>query len=150
MGAVHIQKIFPGSSTMSGAQAARYVLDHNGLSNVRIVRIAGNLTDNYNPVTKVLSLSDSTYDNYSAAAVGVACHEAGHAIQDARHYLPNRIRSALVPIVNIGSSAAIPLFILGLLLDVTGLMWAGIILFSFPCFLVWSPCRSNLTPVRER
>lgn len=117
-------------STMSGAQAARYVLDHNGLSNVRIVRVAGNLTDNYNPVTKVLSLSDSTYDNYSAAAVGVACHEAGHAIQDARHYLPNRIRSALVPIVNIGSSAAIPLFILGLLLDVTGLMWAGIILFS--------------------
>ncbi len=117
-------------SSMNGEEAARYVLDHNGLSNVRIVRIAGNLTDNYNPRTKVLSLSDSTYNNYSAAAVGVACHEAGHAIQDARHYLPNRIRSALVPIVNIGSSAAIPLFLLGLFLDVTGLMWAGIILFS--------------------
>ena len=118
-------------STMSGYQAARYVLDHNGLNNVRIQRIRGNLSDNYNPVTKVLSLSDSTYDNYSAAAVGVACHEAGHAIQDARHYLPNRIRGALVPIVNIGSSAAIPLFLIGLFLDFTGLMWVGMILFSF-------------------
>lgn len=117
-------------STMTGAQAARYVLDHNGLSNVKVVRISGNLTDNYNPTTKVLSLSDSTYDSYSAAAVGVACHEAGHAIQDARHYLPNRIRAALVPVVNIGSSAAIPLFLIGLLLDLTGLMWVGIILFS--------------------
>lgn len=118
-------------STMNGAQAARYVLDHNGLSNVRIAHIAGNLSDNYNPQTKVLSLSDSTYSSYSAAAVGVACHEAGHAIQDARHYLPNRIRGTLVPVVNIGSMAAIPLFILGLILDVTGLMWLGIILFSF-------------------
>ncbi len=117
-------------SSMTGAQAARYVLDHNGLSNVRIERVSGNLTDNYNPVTKVLSLSDSTYNSASAAAVGVACHEAGHAIQDARHYLPNRIRSSLVPVVNIGSSAAIPLFLIGLFLDSTGLMWAGIILFS--------------------
>lgn len=117
-------------STMSGSQAARYVLDHSGLQNVRIVRIAGNLTDNYNPTTKVLSLSDSTYNSYSAAAVGVACHEAGHAIQDATHYLPGRIRSALVPVVNLGSTAAIPLFLLGLVLDITGLMWAGIILFS--------------------
>lgn len=117
-------------SSMTGAQAARYILDKNGLSNVRIVRVSGNLTDNYNPVTKVLSLSDSTYDSRSAAAVGVACHEVGHAIQDARHYLPNRIRAALVPVVNIGSSAAIPLFILGLILDMSGLMWLGIILFS--------------------
>ncbi len=117
-------------SSMTGAQAARYVLDHNGLSNVRIQRVSGNLTDNYNPVTKVLSLSDSTYNSASAAAVGVACHEAGHAIQDAKHYLPNRIRSALVPIVNIGSSAAIPLFLIGMFLDLSGLMWLGVILFS--------------------
>lgn len=117
-------------SNLTGAQAARYVLDKNGLQKVRIVRIAGNLTDNYNPTTKVLSLSDSTYDSRSVAAVGVACHEVGHAIQDAKDYLPNRIRGALVPVVNIGSSAALPLFVLGLLLDFTGLIWLGIALFS--------------------
>lgn len=117
-------------STMTGAQAARYILDKAGLSSVRIVEIPGNLTDNYNPQTKVLSLSQSTFASYSAAAVGVACHECGHAIQDKVHYLPNRIRSALVPVVNIGSTAAIPLFLMGLLFDWTGLMWAGIILFS--------------------
>ncbi|MBF0579343.1 zinc metallopeptidase [Erysipelotrichaceae bacterium RD49] len=117
-------------STMDGYQAARYVLDHAGLQNIRIQEVRGNLTDNYNPVTKVLSLSQSTYNSYSAAAVGVACHECGHAIQDARNYLPNRIRAALVPVVNIGSNAAIPLFLLGLLFDITGLIWAGIILFS--------------------
>lgn len=117
-------------SSMSGYQAARYVLDRSGLSNVRIVRIPGNLTDNYNPTNKTLSLSDSTYDSYSAAAVGVACHECGHAIQDAKHYLPNRIRAALVPVVNLGSSAAVPLFLIGLLLDFSGLMWLGVILFS--------------------
>lgn len=117
-------------STMSGYEAARYVLNHAGLQNVRIQELRGNLTDNYNPTTKVLSLSQSTYNSYSAAAVGVACHECGHAIQDARHYLPNRIRAALVPVVNIGSNAAIPLFLLGLLLNLSGLTWAGIILFS--------------------
>lgn len=117
-------------SSMTGAQAARYVLDQNGLQNVRIQAVSGNLTDNYSPTTKVLSLSESTYNSRSVAAVGVACHEVGHAIQDAHNYLPNRIRSALVPVVNIGSSAAIPLFLVGLLLDFTGLMWLGILLFS--------------------
>lgn len=117
-------------SNLTGAQAARYVLDKNGLYKVQIVHIAGNLTDNYNPTTKVLSLSDSTYNSRSVAAVGVACHEVGHAIQDAKDYLPNRIRADLVPVVNIGSTAALPLFLLGLLLDITGLVWLGIILFS--------------------
>ncbi len=117
-------------SNLTGAQAARYVLDKNGLYKVKIVRIAGNLTDNYNPTTKILSLSDSTYNSRSVAAVGVACHEVGHAIQDAQDYLPNRIRSNLVPVVNIGSTAALPLFLLGLLLDITGLIWLGILLFS--------------------
>ena len=117
-------------SNLTGAQAARYVLDKNGLYKVKIVHIAGNLTDNYNPTTKILSLSDSTYNSRSVAAVGVACHEVGHAIQDAKDYLPNRIRADLVPVVNIGSTAALPLFLLGLLLDITGLIWLGIILFS--------------------
>ncbi|MDE5757206.1 MAG: zinc metallopeptidase, partial [Allobaculum sp.] len=117
-------------SNLTGAQAARYVLDKNGLYKVQIVHIAGNLTDNYNPTTKILSLSDSTYNSRSVAAVGVACHEVGHAIQDAKDYLPNRIRANLVPVVNIGSTAALPLFLLGLLLDITGLIWLGIILFS--------------------
>ncbi|MBD5423537.1 MAG: zinc metallopeptidase [Allobaculum sp.] len=116
-------------SNLTGAQAARYVLDKNGLYKVQIVHIAGNLTDNYNPTTKILSLSDSTYNSRSVAAVGVACHEVGHAIQDAKDYLPNRIRANLVPVVNIGSTAALPLFLLGLLLDITGLIWLGIILF---------------------
>lgn len=117
-------------SSMTGAQAARHVLDQNGLQNVRIQKISGNLTDNYNPATRVLSLSDSTYNSRSAAAVGVACHEAGHAIQHARGYIPNKIRSSLVPVVNICSRAAVPLFLIGILLRISGLMWLGVILFG--------------------
>lgn len=117
-------------SSMSGSQAARYILDKNGLQNVRIQKVAGNLTDNYNPQTNILSLSQSTYDSHSAAAVGVAAHEAGHAVQHAQNYVPNKIRSALIPVVNLCSQAALPLFLIGLFFDLTGLMWVGIILFS--------------------
>lgn len=117
-------------SSMTGAQAARYILDKNGLQNVRIERISGSLSDNYDPRDNVVRLSDATYSSNSTAAVGVAAHEVGHAIQHARNYAPANIRSAIVPVVNIATNAAIPLFLLGLFFDFTGLMWAGIICFS--------------------
>lgn len=117
-------------SSMSGAQAARYILDKNGLYNVRIERTPGSLSDHYDPRDNVVRLSESTYDSRSAAAVGVAAHEVGHAIQHARNYLPVKWRTALVPVVNLASSAAVPLFLLGLFFDFTGLMWVGIICFA--------------------
>ena len=91
------------------------VLDVNGLHQVRIERVAGNLTDHYDPRTNVIRLSDSVYDNASTAAIGVAAHEAGHAIQYATHYLPIKLRAAIIPITNIGSKLAMPLILIGLL-----------------------------------
>lgn len=117
-------------SSMSGAQAARYVLDQNGLTSVPVKRTHGSLTDYYDPRSNAVYLSEDTYDSYSAAAVGVACHEVGHAIQHANHYLPVTLRTALVPVVNLASQAAIPLFLLGIILNFTGLLWIGIICFS--------------------
>lgn len=103
-------------SRRTAADAARRMLDANGLHNVKIVRVPGHLTDHYNPKDRSLYLSQSVYDSNSAAAVGVACHEAGHALQHARSYAPLYIRMSLVPICNIGSSLAMPLFLIGLLL----------------------------------
>ncbi len=101
---------------ITGAQAAQRVLAQNGISNVRIERISGNLTDHYDPKTNVIRLSDSVYDSTSTAAIGVACHEAGHAIQYATHYAPIKLRAAIIPITNIGSKLAMPLILLGLVL----------------------------------
>lgn len=92
----------------TGKAAARYILDQAGLYEVEIREVAGNLTDNYNPTNKVLSLSQSVYDSTSIAAVGVAAHEVGHALQDASDYAPMRVRSALVPIVSLGSNLSMP------------------------------------------
>ena len=100
----------------TGKVAARYILDQAGLYEVEIREVAGNLTDNYNPTNKVLSLSQSVYNSSSIAAVGVAAHEVGHALQDASHYAPMRMRSALVPIVSLGSNLSMPLILLGLVL----------------------------------
>ena len=102
---------------ITGAEAARRVLDANGLSHIRIERIPGNLTDHYDPRNDVIRLSESVYDNTSVAAVGVACHEAGHAVQHAENYVPVKIRSAIIPITNIGSRLAIPLIIIGIILN---------------------------------
>ena len=118
---------------ITGAQAARRVLDANGLQNVRIERISGNLTDHYDPKTNVIRLSDSVYDNPSTAAIGVACHEAGHAVQYAVDYAPIKLRAAIIPATNIGSKLAMPLILLGLLFIHTDwyvLAYAGIICFS--------------------
>lgn len=112
-------------------QVARQILDNNGLYDVSVVRISGDLTDNFNPRTRVVSLSDSVYNSSSLAAIGVAAHECGHAIQHSKGYVPIKIRSAFVPIVQIGSRIYIWVFLLGLLLNNYLLANIGIILFAF-------------------
>ncbi|MGN0677596.1 MAG: zinc metallopeptidase [Ruminococcus sp.] len=97
-------------------QIARMILDQNGLYNVAIERISGNLTDHFDPNANVVRLSDSVYGKSSVAAIGVAAHECGHAVQYAEQYSPMKIRSAIIPITNIGSSLAYPLVILGIIL----------------------------------
>ena len=101
---------------LTGAQAAQRVLSHNGVTGVRIERVSGNLTDHFDPKTNVIRLSDSVYDSTSTAAIGVVCHEAGHAVQYAQHYGPIKLRAAIIPITNIGSKLAMPLILAGLLL----------------------------------
>ena len=100
---------------ITGADAARAVLDANGLTNVRIERVSGNLTDHYDPRDNVIRLSDGVYSSTSTAAIGVASHEAGHAIQYAVNYAPIRLRAAIIPITNIGSQLALPLILLGII-----------------------------------
>lgn len=99
---------------MTGAAAARYVLDRNGLSDVPIVPISGSLTDHYDPIKRTLNLSEDVYDKPSVSAVSVACHEAGHAIQHAEGYAPLRIRNSIVPVVNFASSISWILIMIGL------------------------------------
>ena len=117
-------------SGMTGAMAAQRVLQAAGIADVRIERVAGNLTDHYDPRTKVLRLSDSTYASASVAAVCVAAHECGHAIQHQKSYGPLVLRSTLVPAANFGSRAAWPVFLLGLVLSAEPLLTVGIVLFS--------------------
>lgn len=115
---------------LSGARIARMILDANGCGDVRIEHVRGSLTDHYDPENGVLRLSDEVYASCSIAALGVAAHEAGHAIQDAKDYAPMRIRANLVPLANIGSQAAVPLFMLGLLFSWEPLLKIGILAFS--------------------
>ena len=103
---------------ITGAQAAQRVLSVNGVSGVRVERVSGHLSDHFDPKTNVIRLSDSVYDSTSVAAIGVACHEAGHAVQYARSYAPMKLRAAIIPITNIGSRLAMPLILLGVLLNV--------------------------------
>ena len=116
---------------ITGAEAARRILDSSGLSNVRIEPAQGRgLSDHYDPRTKVLRLSPDVYGKASLASVGVAAHEAGHALQDSRGYAPLKIRSALVPAANLGSTLAWPLLFLGMFLGVMGMVKLGVIFFS--------------------
>ncbi len=115
---------------MTGADAARLVLEQNGVTGVTVTRVAGQLTDHYDPKENVIRLSESVYDTRTAAAVGVAAHEAGHAVQYAVDYAPIRLRSAVIPATKIGTYAAWTLFILGMVMSFKGLQLAGIILFS--------------------
>ena len=119
---------------ITGAEAARRVLLHNGVTNVRIDRISGNLTDHYDPKDNVIRLSDEVYNSTSTAAIGVACHEAGHAVQYAESYAPIKLRAAIIPITNIGSKLAIPLILLGLLLTYWGSESYTIVYIGIACF----------------
>lgn len=123
------------SKGITGEEAARRVLDANGLYDVRIEKIAGELTDHYDPRSNVIRLSTSVFDSTSTAAIGVACHEVGHAIQFNKGYLPIKIRNAIIPITNIGSTLSMPLIILGILLSTLGsgyamIAYIGVILFG--------------------
>mgnify|MGYP003289639831 FL=1 len=113
---------------VTGAEAARYILDKNGLNNVYVVETGGYLTDHYDPTRKVIKLSSNVYKDASIGAVAVACHECGHAIQDKENYTFMRIRSKLVPIVNFSSYAGYFAIILGMLFSSQNLIWLGILM----------------------
>ncbi|MGL5258885.1 MAG: zinc metallopeptidase, partial [Lachnospiraceae bacterium] len=100
-------------SNMTGAMVARKILDQNGLSHVKVEHISGNLSDHYDPSTSVVRLSDATYNSTSVAAIGVAAHECGHALQHKESYTPLKLRSAIFPAASIGSKLGLPLVILG-------------------------------------
>ncbi|MEQ7090880.1 zinc metallopeptidase [Enterococcus gallinarum] len=117
-------------NNITGTKAAQYILESQGINNVGVQAIAGDLTDNYNSGNKMLSLSQATAQSTSVAAIGVAAHECGHAVQDAKGYLPLRIRHATVPVANIGSAVSIPLILIGVLLRGSFLINLGILAFS--------------------
>ncbi len=127
------EKVY-NSRGMSGAQAARLVLDQNGLTDIKIEKISGNLTDHFDPKSKVIRLSEGVYESTSTAAVGIACHEVGHAIQHAEGYAPIKIRTAIIPITNIGSKLAVPLIILGLILTGMSEMFFNLVYVGIACF----------------
>ncbi|MGD9559393.1 MAG: zinc metallopeptidase [Oscillospiraceae bacterium] len=120
----------PTISGLTGAQATRRILDGNGLQAVRIERVAGNLSDHYDPKANVVRLSAGTYNSPSVGAVGVAAHECGHAVQHAEGYAPARLRSAIVPICNVGSGLSVPLIVIGFIFNMLQLVYVGIAFFS--------------------
>lgn len=119
------------SRGISGAQAAYVVLQYYGITDVNIMKIGGNMTDSYDPRQKVIRLSEGVFDGCSIAAVGIACHEAGHAAQHAKSYAPIKIRNFILPICNIGSALSIPLLLAGVILTFEPLVWIGIGFFAF-------------------
>lgn len=121
------------SRNITGAQAAEYVLRQNGVTGVRIEHVAGSMTDHFDPRTNVIRLSDTVYNSNSVAAVGVACHEAGHAVQHAEGYLPNKLRGIILPLAKVGSQLSWILILLGLIFTAKVgfvLLYIGIVLFS--------------------
>lgn len=118
------------SRGMTGCAAARAILDANGLQNISVEHISGNLTDHYDPRANVIRLSDAVYNSDSATAVGIAAHEAGHAIQHAQGYMPIKIRQAIIPVTSICSNLSMPLILLGLLFSFPSLAYIGVILFG--------------------
>ena len=119
------------SSGLTGAEVAEQILRRGGMYDVRVEHVSGNLTDHFNPATKVVNLSDSVYSSRSVAAISVAAHECGHAMQHNEEYFPLKVRSSIVPIANFGSKAAIPLIIAGCILSAfDSLITVGILLFS--------------------
>ena len=122
---------FRSSKGVTGTQAAEYILRSQGITDVGVQQIAGNLTDNYNSGNKLLSLSEATAQSTSVAAIGVAAHECGHAVQDAKNYFPLKLRAAIVPVANIGSTLSFPLIMLGVIMSWNQtLINVGILAFS--------------------
>ena len=119
------------SRRITGAQAAKMVLNYYGVNNVNIVPINGTMTDCYDPTQKVIKLSEGVFNSSSIAAIGIACHEAGHAAQHAENYAPIRIRNSILPVCNIGSTLSFPLLLAGLIFGFEPLVWIGIGFFSF-------------------
>jgi Zn-dependent membrane protease YugP len=129
-GTYHKYSRVPNSAGATGAQAARQVLNSQGLYDVQIEPIPGELTDHYDPRSRVLRLSQGVYNVRSIAAIGIAAHEAGHAIQHAKAYAPLKVRTAIVPAVNIGSNLGFILLLIGIFLQITELAWVGVGLFA--------------------
>lgn len=121
----------PASSGMTGAQVARRMLDEGGASSVGITEIGGTLTDNFDPRDNKLHLSQENFSRGSVASVAVACHEAGHACQKAKGYVPMKVRTALVPVVNFATNAWTVVLLLGIFMDLTGFVRLALILFAF-------------------
>jgi Zn-dependent membrane protease YugP len=126
------------SAGITGEQAAKKVLENNGVFDVKVERTSGNLTDHYHPTKKTIFLSESVYSSTSTAAIGVAAHEAGHAVQHAKNYLPSKVRTMIVPVTNFGSRLGLPLVIIGLLITAFAdasfgyfLSMGGLVFFSF-------------------
>ncbi len=119
---------------ITGAEAALQVLQGNGVTDVRIERVSGDLTDHYDPKSNVIRLSDSVYSSTSTAAIGVACHEAGHAVQYAHRYAPIHLRAAIIPVTNIGSMLAMPLILIGLLFVSESATSSGFVYAGIACF----------------
>lgn len=120
----------PNSRGMTGAYAAQAVLNFYGITDVRIERVSGNLTDHYDPRSKVIRLSDGVYNSSTVAAIGIACHEAGHAAQHAENYAPIKIRNAIIPVCNIGSTIGIPLALIGWIFSFSILVYVGLGLYA--------------------
>ncbi len=130
---------------MTGADAAYRLLQLNGITDVKIKRISGTLSDHYNPQTKEICLSEGVFNSRSISAIGIACHEAGHACQHAQDYFPIKIRSAVIPATRIGSMLGVPLCIIGLMINVEPLAYIGIILYAIVAFfqLITLPVEFN-------
>lgn len=119
------------SRRITGAQAAKMVLNYYGVNDVNIVPINGTMTDCYDPTQKVIKLSEGVFNSSSIAAIGIACHEAGHAAQHAENYAPIKIRNSILPVCNIGSTLSFPLLLAGVIFGFEPLVWIGIGFFSF-------------------
>ncbi len=135
----------PSTSRITGAEAAKRILQENRIFDVKIERVSGELTDHFDPRSKILRLSQSTHDSISVAAIGVAAHEAGHAIQHENEYFPNKIRGVMVPAANIGSRGGPILAILGIILGFPLLINIGIVLFTVAVifYLITLPVEFN-------
>lgn len=129
------QSKVPSSRGYTGAQVAEYILSQNGIYDVTVETVQGKLTDHYDPTASVIRLSREVYSGTSVAALGVAAHEAGHAVQHATRYAPLILKNTLVPVARFGSSFTYVLIILGFVMNLTGLVWLGILIFALSVLL---------------